>query len=128
MAIGAQVEAFKASTNREIDAAFVALMQRRNEALLVAQSRLFESRRAQLATLAAHYRLPAIYPLREFPEVGGLMSYGANLRDQFRQVGVYTGRILNGDKPADLPVIQPARLEFLINLQTARTLGNRRAG
>ena len=96
-------------------------MQWRAEALLIAQARLFEDRRAQLVTLSTHHRLPALYPLREFIEIGGLMSYGANLLDQFRQVGIYTGRILKGEKPADLPVIQPEKLEFIINLQTART-------
>jgi putative tryptophan/tyrosine transport system substrate-binding protein len=122
-AIGRQVEAFGASTNREIDTAFASLVQKGTEALVVSESALFESRRAQLTTLAALHRLPAIYPLREYLEVGGLMSYGANWTDQLRQVGIYTGRILKGEKPADLPVMRPTKFEFVINLQTARTLG-----
>jgi putative ABC transport system substrate-binding protein len=122
-AIGVQIEAFTASTNREIDAASASLLQWRAEALVVAQAALFENRRVQLTTLAAHRSVPAIYCVREFVEAGGLMSYGANWADQFRQVGLYTGRILKGEKPADLPVMQPTKFEFVINLQTARTLG-----
>jgi putative ABC transport system substrate-binding protein len=84
---------------------------------------LFVDRRVQLATLAAHHRIPAIYPNREFAAAGGLISYGSSGTGQFRRVGIYTGRILNGEKPADLPVMLPTKLEFVINLQTARTLG-----
>ena len=98
-------------------------MQRRTQALVVAQAALFESRRVQLTTLAAHRSVPAIYAIREFVEIGGLMSYGARWTDQFRQVGIYTGRILKGDKPADLPVMQPTKFELVVNLATAKALG-----
>jgi putative ABC transport system substrate-binding protein len=123
VALGLQVEGFTAETNREIDAAFADLIQWRADALVVALASVFERRRVQLTTLAAHRSMAAIYPSREFVEAGGLMSYGANWADQQRQVGVYTGRILKGEKPADLPVMQPTRFEFIINLQTARTFG-----
>jgi putative tryptophan/tyrosine transport system substrate-binding protein len=121
--IGLQVEAFTARTDREIDAAFASLVQWRADALVVAPAGLFESRRVQLTTLAAHRSVPAIYPSREFAEVGGLMSYGASWADRSRQVGIYTGRVLKGEKPADLPVMQPTKFELVINLQTARTVG-----
>jgi putative tryptophan/tyrosine transport system substrate-binding protein len=122
-AIGGQIEAFTAGTAREIDAAFASLVQKRVEALVVGLSALFDNRRVQMTTLAAHHRLPAIYALRDFVEVGGLMSYGASYTDNARQLGIYTGRILKGEKPADLPVMQPTKFELVINLQTARTLG-----
>jgi putative tryptophan/tyrosine transport system substrate-binding protein len=121
--IGVQIEVFTASTNREIDSAFATLAQKGTEALVVAQAALFDSRRAQLITLAAYHRLPAIYGVREFVPIGGLMSYGTNWVELYRQVGIYTGRILKGEKPADLPVIQPTTFQLVINLQTARTLG-----
>jgi putative ABC transport system substrate-binding protein len=118
------IELVSASDNPEIDIAIASAAQKRAEALLVPPGPpLFFSRRVQLVTLAAHYRLPAIYGWREFVEIGGLMSYGSVLADQHRQAGVYAGRILRGEKPADLPVLQPTRFEFLINLQTARVLG-----
>ena len=122
-AIGRQIEIFAASSTRDIDAAFVSLLQKRADALLVSPDPLFDSRRVQLITLAAHHRLPTIYPFRENVEIGGLMSYGSSAADRDRQVGVYTGRILKGEKPADLPVIRAAKFEFVINLQTARVLG-----
>jgi putative ABC transport system substrate-binding protein len=122
-AIGLQIEPFTARTNREIDAAFMSLVQKRADALVVANAALFENHRVQLATLSVHHRLPAIYPTREFVEAGGLMSYGANQEDQFRQVGIYAGRILKGEKPADLPVVQASKFEFVINLNTAKALG-----
>jgi putative ABC transport system substrate-binding protein len=84
---------------------------------------LFLNRRVQVATLAAHHRLPAIYSVREQAEVGGLMSYGSSFTDLFRQTGIYVGRILKGEKPADLPVLRASKFEFVINLQTAKTLG-----
>jgi putative ABC transport system substrate-binding protein len=121
--IGKQIEFFSASSNREIDAAFVELVRGGADALVIGSSVLFANRRAQLATLAAHHRLPAIYYDRRATEVGGLMSYGASIADAARQAGVYTGRILKGEKPADLPVMQAVKFEFVINLQTARTLG-----
>jgi putative ABC transport system substrate-binding protein len=122
-AIGRQIEVLSASTNSEIDSAFASLMQKRADALLISSSNLFVSRRVQLTTLATHHKLPTIYPYREFTDIGGLMSYGMNTADAYRQAGIYTGRILKGEKPADLPVMQATKFEFVINLQTARTLG-----
>jgi putative tryptophan/tyrosine transport system substrate-binding protein len=122
-AIGRQIEVLTAGTNRDIDAAFSSLVQKRADALLVSAERLFFDRRAQILTLAAHHRVPAIYPWRENAEAGGLMSYGASVADDFRQVGIYVGRILKGEKPADLPIMRASKFEFVINLQTARTLG-----
>jgi putative ABC transport system substrate-binding protein len=122
-ALGRQIEVFTASTSREIDTAFADIVQMRADALLVSPAILFENRRVQLATLAAVNRLPAIYAGRENVEAGGLMSYGSSLAEEFRQAGIYVGRILKGDKPADLPVMQPTRFEFVINLQTARAFG-----
>src|SRR5438132_893772 len=121
--IGWQMELLTASTIRDIDTAFASLVQKRADALVIAPDALFTNRRVQLATLATHYRVPAMYWTREYPEVGGLMSYGASVTDRDRQAGIYVGRILKGDKPADLPVMQPTKFEFVINLQTARTLG-----
>ena len=122
-AIGGQIEILTASTNREIDAAFASLVQRRAEALLIGPDVFFTNRRVQLATLAVRHGVPAIYSFREFAEAGGLMSYGTSNTDRDRQVGVYAGRILKGEKPEDLPILQPTKFEFVINLQTARTLG-----
>jgi len=121
-AIGQKLDIFKATTNREIDTAFRTLVGRRAEALMIVTDTLFLSRRVQLVTLAARHAIPAIWTSREYAEIGGLMSYGTNLADVWRQVGVYTGRILKGAKPADLPVVQPTKFEFVINLQTATTL------
>ena len=98
-------------------------MQKQADALLVAPHALFVNRRVQLVTLAAHHRVPTIYTTRDFVESGGLMSYGSRRLDAFRQAGIYVGRILKGEKPADLPVMLPTKFEFVINLQTARTLG-----
>jgi putative ABC transport system substrate-binding protein len=122
-AIGLQIQVLNASTSREIEAAFATLMRDRADALFVAPDGFFGSRRVQFATLAAHHRVPAAYPLREFVEVGGLMSYGTDFLDSWHQVGVYTGQILKGAKPAELPVLQSTKFEFVINLQTARALG-----
>ncbi len=98
-------------------------MKKRADAFLISSDVLFVTRRVQLLTLAARHALPAMYHRREFAEAGGLMSYGSDLADQFRQTGVYAGRILKGEKPADMPVQLPTRFELVINLQTAKTLG-----
>jgi putative ABC transport system substrate-binding protein len=122
-AIGWQVEVIYASTNRDIDAAFASFEQKRVDAVFISSDQFFTSRRVQFATLATHYRVAAIYSYRGFAEVGGLMSYGPSLPDQYRQLGVYTGRILKGEKPADLPVMRPTKFELVINLKTAKALG-----
>jgi len=121
-ALGLQIHIVNASTSREIEAAFAALVREQADALFVASDVYFVSRRAQLAILAAHYRIPAAYNNREAVEAGGLMSYGTDRADMYRQVGVYTGQILRGAKPADLPVLQSTKFEFVINAQTARLL------
>ena len=122
-AIGGQIEFHPASTIRDIDTAFGRLIQKRADALLVSPGPLFGNRRVQLAMLAARHALPTMYYDREFAEVGGLMSYGTSLSDQYRQTGIYTGRALKGERPTDLPVLRATNFEFVINLQTARTLG-----
>jgi ABC-type uncharacterized transport system substrate-binding protein len=121
-AIGAQVEVLSAITNHDIDLAFASLVQKRADALLTAVDSHFIDRRVQLVGLAMYHRMPAIYWVREQAEVGGLMSYGLNLVELYRQVGLYSGRILRGEKPADLPIMRPTKFQFVINLQTARTL------
>jgi putative ABC transport system substrate-binding protein len=118
-----QIQVLNASTSRDIDAAFDALARERPDALFVASDAFFAGRRTQLATLAARDRIPATYPMREFVAAGGLMSYGTDMADGWRQVGAYTGRILKGTKPADLPVVQPTKFELVINLTTANALG-----
>ena len=122
-AMGLQMQVFKVSTSREIDAVFEGFVRERPDALLAPISAFLMDRRVQLALQAAICRVPATYPLREFVEAGGLMSYGASLRDAYRQVGTYAGRILKGAKPADLPVVQATKFELVINAQTARMLG-----
>ena len=122
-AIGRSIEVITASTDREIDTAFASLAQKRIDALWVSTGAMFASRHAQLVTLAAYHRLPAIYPQRNYAEVGGLMSYGTDILDSVRQVGIYAGRILKGEKPADLPVEQAVRIELILNLKTAKALG-----
>jgi putative tryptophan/tyrosine transport system substrate-binding protein len=122
-AIGVQIQVLNASTTSEIEAAFATLVRDRADALYVAGDVFFTSRRVQFATLAASYRIPATYPSREAVEAGGLMGYATDRADMFRQVGAYTGQILKGAKPADLPVLQSTKFEFVINLQTARALG-----
>src|SRR5262249_1953499 len=122
-ALGLQTQILNASTSREIEAAFAALVREQADALFVGADAFFNSRPGRLATLAAHYRIPAAYSIREAVEAGGLMSYGADRANVFRQVGVYTGQILKGAKPADLPVLQSSKFEFVINAQTARWLG-----
>jgi putative ABC transport system substrate-binding protein len=123
LSIGRQLEVLNASTSREIEAAFATLVQKRADALFINGDAFFTSRVVQLATLAVHHRVPAIYSVRDFVVVGGLMSYGASFTDMFRQVGVYTGRVLKGEKPADLPVVQATKFELVINAQTVRMLG-----
>jgi putative tryptophan/tyrosine transport system substrate-binding protein len=122
-AIGGEIEVLNASTNRVIDTAFASLVQKRAEALLICTDALFLERRLQLATLATRHAVPAIYAVRDFAEAGGLMSYGSSFADTIRMAGVYTGRILKGEKPADLPVMQATKFVFVINLQTAKALG-----
>ena len=121
--MGLQIQVLNASTSREIDAAFATFVRERPDAVFVGLDVFFISRRVQLVNLASRHALPATYPLREFAEVGGLMSYGTNIADTFRQIGVYAGRILKGAKPADLPVVQSTKFELVINAWTARMLG-----
>jgi putative tryptophan/tyrosine transport system substrate-binding protein len=121
--IGLQIQVLNARTIGEIDAAFATLAQERPDALFVAGDAFFLDRRVQFVTLTARDRIPATYSVRELVAAGGLMSYGPDLADVFHHVGVYTGSILKGAKPADLPVVQSTKLEFVINLQTARALG-----
>jgi len=122
-AIGLQFEIVHASTPREIDAAFKSIAQNRIDALVVMPDNLFGTRRVQFATQAARHAVPAIYSQREYAEVGGLMSYGTNILDAYRQAGIYVGRILKGEKPANMPVLHPTKFEFIITLQTPRSLG-----
>jgi putative ABC transport system substrate-binding protein len=122
-ALGVQIEPFKAGSPTEIDTAFAALVERRAGALLIAADAFFNTRREQFIVLSARHALPAIFPYREFPAAGGLMSYGTSLADAYRQEGIYAGRILKGEKPADMPVEQAVKVELVINLQTAKSLG-----
>jgi putative tryptophan/tyrosine transport system substrate-binding protein len=122
-AIGRQVEILAVRTAREIEAALNSLVEKRSDGLLVSPDPLLDTRRVQLITLAAHRRFPTIYPFRENVEIGGLMSYGSSATERDRQVGIYTGRILKGEAPADMPVMRASKFEFVINLQTARALG-----
>jgi ABC-type uncharacterized transport system substrate-binding protein len=121
--IGLQIQIFNASTSRDINEAFEILVRERPDALFVGIDSFFVSRRVQLTHLAARHAVPATYPLREYAEVGGLMSYGSSLTDTYRQMGVYAGRILKGEKPGDLPVVQASKFELVINTQTAEMLG-----
>jgi putative tryptophan/tyrosine transport system substrate-binding protein len=121
--LGKQILVLPASTEREIDGQFATLDQQRVGALIVAPDAFFDSQRDHIVELVARRAIPAIYERREAAMAGGLMSYGANVADAYHQAGIYTGRILKGEKPADLPVIQPTKLEFVINLKTAQTLG-----
>jgi putative ABC transport system substrate-binding protein len=122
-ALGLQIQVFNVSTLREIDAAFATFARERPDALFVSGDPFLSGRRVQLAQLAAFHRLPATYALRDYAEAGGLMSYGPSITEAFGQIGVYTGRILKGAKPADLPVVQPNKFELVINTGTARMLG-----
>jgi putative ABC transport system substrate-binding protein len=121
--MGLMIEILKAGTDREIDAAFVSLVQARTGALLVGADLFFNSRIEQIVALAARHAIPTMYSYREFVVAGGLISYGVSLVEQYRQVGLYTGRILKGERPADLPVIQATKLALIINLKTAKALG-----
>jgi putative ABC transport system substrate-binding protein len=122
-AIRKSIDVLPASTSGDIDTVFASFAQKPVDALVVGGSALTNSRRVQIATAAAYHRVPAIYTLREFVEVGGLMSYGASITDAQRQAGIYAGRILKGQKPADLPVMQSTKFELVINLNTAKTFG-----
>jgi putative tryptophan/tyrosine transport system substrate-binding protein len=121
--LGLQIRIVKASTSDEINAAFAIIAREWPDALFVGSSPFFSARRVQLATLASRHAIPAIYSGRAYVEAGGLMSYGSSRTDWYRQVGVYAGRILKGEKPAELPVVQSTKFEFVINLQTAKALG-----
>jgi len=121
--IGKQIDVLNAGTVREIDSVFASLAQKPVDALLFGPSAFFNNHRVKLVTLATYHRVPAIYTLREFVTAGGLMSYGTSLTDAHRQAGVYAGRILKGEKPTDLPVVQSTKFEFVINLNTAKVLG-----
>jgi ABC-type uncharacterized transport system substrate-binding protein len=122
-AAGHRIDLVEASNEREIHSAFKRIEQLRPQALLVGADPFFNARREQLVTLANHSAIPAIYEVREFAAAGGLMSYGPSLTEAYRQVGVYTGRVLKGEKPAELPVVQSSRFELVINLKTAKSLG-----
>jgi putative ABC transport system substrate-binding protein len=122
-ALGRNLEIVQASSNQEIEAAFASLAQKQVEALVLTTDALFNNRRAQIIALAAYHRVPAIYPWREAAEPGGLMFYGSSGTDEYRQVGIYVGRILKGEKPADLPVMRASKFELIINLLTAKLLG-----
>jgi putative ABC transport system substrate-binding protein len=122
-ALGLPIEILRGGTAREIDAAFENLVQKPGGAMWVSPDAFFTGRRAQIVTLAARHALPAIYYAREFAEIGGLMSYGANVANGYQLTGIYVGRVLKGEKPADLPVVQPTKFELVINLNTARAVG-----
>jgi putative ABC transport system substrate-binding protein len=120
--MGLQLRAWQASIDREIDTVFDSIAQQHIPALVVASDPFFITRRDKLAALAADHAVPTMYNIREYPVAGGLMSYGINVADAYRQVGIYAGRILKGAKPADLPVVQPTKFEFVINLKAAKAL------
>jgi len=122
-AMALQIQIFNASTSSEIDSAFAALVRRRPDAVFVAPDSFYNTRREQLSTLAARHAIPAVYAVRDYVEAGGLMSYGPDIAEMFHRVGAYTGKILNGKRPEDLPVEQVAKFELVINLKTARALG-----
>jgi len=121
--IGVQIDVVEASDSREVEAAFATLVRNRVDALVVGSDGFFYYRRVQLTTLATRHAIPAVYFVREFAEAGGLMSYGTSLTEIYRQISVYVSRILRGAKPADLPVVQSTKFEFVINVPTARALG-----
>jgi putative ABC transport system substrate-binding protein len=121
--LGVGLDILRVASSRDIELAFASLMSRRIEALLVAPHGLFNNRRVQVVTLATRHGVPAIYPARDYVEVGGLMSYGANAPDQFRQAGIYAARVLKGEKPAEMPVLRASKFELVLNLPTARAFG-----
>jgi putative ABC transport system substrate-binding protein len=121
--VGQQISVLSASTVDGIDAAFAAAAERHLGALIVDGDAMFSGRRNQIVALAARYKIPSSYPTRGFAEVGGLMSYGDKRSESFRQAGIYVGRILKGDKPSDLPVLQPTKFELVVNVKTAKALG-----
>ena len=121
--MGLEIHLYSASTSREINTAFASLAGERPDALFVGPDPLYVSRRVQLTHLATRHAVPAVYSVRDFAEAGGLLSYGSNIREAWRQVGAYTGRVLKGAKPADLPVVQSSKFELVINAETARMLG-----
>jgi putative ABC transport system substrate-binding protein len=122
-ALGQSVHVLEAASEGDVDMAFRSLAQERDDALIVVSNPLFTSRREQIVALANYHRVPAIYPLREYVASGGLVSYGASIKDAYRQSGVYAGRLLKGAKPSDLPVLQPTKFELVVNLKTAKALG-----
>jgi len=121
--VGVKLKTFQATGQGDLEAAFASLVQQRPDGLVVAADPFFNTRRHELVALAARHSIPAIYEWREFVEAGGLMSYGPSLKDAYRQIGVYAGRILRGAKPVDLPVIRPTKFEFVINLKTSKAFG-----
>jgi len=121
--LGLQLHVLNASTQGDFDPVFERVHELKANALMIAQDVVFNTQTGKLADLSVRYAIPAIYPNRDFAEAGGLMSYGTDLRDAYRQAGIYAGRILKGEKPADLPVIQASKFELIINLKTARTIG-----
>jgi putative ABC transport system substrate-binding protein len=123
LAIGVQIDVVRASSSSEIEVAFATLVRNRADALVVGPDSFLASRRLQVTTLATRYAIPTVYNSREFAEAGGLMTYGTSLAEVYRQLGVYAGRILKGNKPAELPVVQSTKFEFIINLITAKALG-----
>jgi putative tryptophan/tyrosine transport system substrate-binding protein len=122
-ALGLQIQVLRAGSEKEIDAAFASVVEQGSDSLLVNPDSFFATRRNQFVSLAARFGIPSIYYLRDFVTAGGLMSYAANVADAYRHVGMYAGKILKGAKPADLPIMQPTKFEFVINLKTAKTLG-----
>src|SRR6202035_1011524 len=121
--LGLQLTVLDASTEGEIDAVFAGLARQKADALLVSTDPFLYGQREQIVQLAARYKIPTLYPLREFVDAGGLMSYGPNVHNGYRQAGIYVGRILKGENVGELPVVQPTKFDLVINLRTARTLG-----
>jgi putative ABC transport system substrate-binding protein len=121
--LGDEIRVFRAASPSDLEPVFETISHQRIGALFVGSDTMLASQRAQIVALAAHNRIPAIYERRDYPDAGGLMSYGHNRVEAYRLLGLYAGRILKGDKPADLPVIQPTRFDFVINLKTAKSLG-----